>query len=510
VSSYYITTPIYYVNAEPHLGHAYTTIAADVATRHARQRGMDAFFLTGTDEHGAKIARAAAEAGVEPRDWVAPIADRFRGLTRSVGAQYDFFIRTTDPQHEAFVQRFVTRLRETGDLYEGTYAGFYCTACEAFYRESDLKNGLCPEHGIEVPWVEESNTFFRLSAYADRLLAHYDANPDFVMPRARYNEARSFITGGLEDTSLSRRSTDWGVPLPWAPEQVIYVWIDALLNYASALTYAREGEDLTARLWPAAWQLLGKDILRFHAVLWPAMLMAAGLEPPRRLFIHGMILGHDGNRMSKTRGNTLDPFPVIERYGADALRYYLLREVGFGQDGPVGYGTLQARYESDLANDLGNLVSRTVAMVTRYRDGVIPAVASAPRIAAVMESAASGYAERMDDLDFTGAIERAWELVRELNRFVEERAPWKLARSAEAAEVAALDETLATLVDGVRVLGVILSALLPERARLILAATGESPDAPAYSLAAPGLGTPGARVDGSAGPLFPRVETLAA
>ena len=279
---YYVTTPIYYVNGEPHLGHAYTTIAADVATRHARRCGADAFFLTGTDEHGAEgRSRRRPPRASRPRSGPIPIAERFRELAHDIEATNDFFIRTTDPEHEAFVQRFVERMRERGDLYESTYSGLYCTACEAFYNEDDLIDGRCPEHGTVPVFTEERNTFFRLSAYADALLERYAADPPFVLPQTRLNEVRSHVEGGLQDVSITRESVNWGVPLPWDSSQAIYVWIDALINYTSALTYARPGEDLTARLWPARWQLLGKDILRFHAVIWPAMLLSAGYELPQ-------------------------------------------------------------------------------------------------------------------------------------------------------------------------------------------------------------------------------------
>ena len=506
---YYVTTPIYYVNGEPHLGHAYTTIAADVATRHARRCGADAFFLTGTDEHGAKVQQAAAAAGVTPKEWADPIAERFRELARSIDATNDFFIRTTDPEHEAFVQQFVERMRERGDLYESTYSGLYCTACEAFYTEADLIDGRCPEHGTVPVFTEERNTFFRLSAYAEPLLERYAQDPPFVLPQTRLNEVRSFVEGGLEDVSITRESVHWGVPLPWDPDQAIYVWIDALINYTSALTYARPGEDLTARLWPARWQLLGKDILRFHAVIWPAMLLSAGYELPRQLFIHGMLAGQDGHRMSKTRGNAMDYRPAVAAYGPDALRYYLLREVAFGQDGGVGYAGMHDRYHGELANELGNLVSRSIAMVTRYRDGVIPAVAPAPELAALAAETADAYDQRFEHLDFTGALERVWELVRALNRFVEARAPWELAKSDEPEAVAALDETLATLCEGVRVLAVLLWPFLPSKAPLMLAAVGEAPDDVAFDRAVLGAGS-GRTVDASGGSLFPRIDAPAA
>jgi methionyl-tRNA synthetase len=508
MSSYYITTPIYYVNAEPHLGHAYTTVVADVASRHARQRGDDAFFLTGTDEHGAKVAQAAAAAGMDPKSWADPIADRFRELAQRLDADYGFFIRTTDPEHEAFVQRFVEILRDRGHLFEGSYSGFYCTACEQFYREEELVDGrFCPQHGTVPEWTEEKNLFFRLSAFQQPLLDHFDAQPDFVLPRGRMNETRAFVEAGLDDLSITRQGVTWGVPVPWDTSQSIYVWVDALLNYASAPTYARPGVDLTPELWPPRWQVLGKDILRFHAIIWPALLMAAGYELPRQLYIHGFLLGHDGHRMSKTRGNGMDPYPAIDTYGADALRFYLLREVGFGQDGSVGYATLHERYHSELANELGNLVNRSTAMIERYRDGAVPDVAVDAAIAALSNRVADGFATRLDVLDFTGALDQAWELVRALNRFVEERAPWKLAKSDEADAVARLDDTLRTLADGIHVLGIMLHSVMPSTCARLLAAVGADPADLAWESARSGALAGTARVDSAAAQLFPRVES---
>jgi methionyl-tRNA synthetase len=321
------------------------------------------------------------------------------------------------------------------------------------------------------------------------------------------NETRAFVESGLEDLSITRQGVTWGVPVPWDTSQSIYVWVDALLNYASALTYARPGEDLTGTFWPPRWQVLGKDILRFHAIIWPAMLMAAGYELPRQLYIHGFLLGHDGHRMSKTRGNGMDPYPAIETYGADALRFYLLREVGFGQDGSVGYGTLHDRYHSELANELGNLVNRSTAMVERYRGGAVPDIAVDATIAALCDRVAAAYAMRMDTLDFTGALDEAWELVRTLNRFVEERAPWKLAKSEDVADAARLDETLRTLADGVRVLGVVLHSVMPATCDRLLAAVGADPAELAWETAVSGRLAAAARVDSTAAQLFPRVES---
>jgi methionyl-tRNA synthetase len=494
-----LTTPIYYVNSDPHLGHAYTTVAGDVLARHHRRSGDEVFFLTGTDEHGGNVARAAEAAGLPVKEFCDRVSERFRALAAAVESSHDFFIRTTDPEHERRVQAFVQLLKDRDQLYEGTYAGLYCSSCEMFYAESDLiqPGNFCPLHPTKAAeWVEERNWFFPLRAWAPRLLELYDANPQFVRPRARYNEARSLIEGGLEDVSFSRATVSWGVPVPWEPSQTIYVWVDALLNYRTALEYGL-GRDVTATFWPTTLHLMAKDILRLHGIVWPAMLLAAGYEPPQGLFVHGYF-SFGGQKMSKTLGNVLDPFEVIESLGADALRFYLLREVQWGQDGDVTWEGLHRRYDSELANDLGNLVSRTTAMVARYRDGVVPEGKSA------LEPVDDRVAGRLAEIDLTGALEEIWGLVRAANRFVEERAPWALAKSDDPADSARLDETLYTLTDAVRSLAVLLWPFIPASAERILDAVGD-PGAIGWERAGLGLleaGTPVTQPP----PLFPRVE----
>lgn len=501
---YYITTPIYYVNAEPHLGHAYTTIAADILARFHRQKGDDVFFLTGVDEHGNKIAQAAAERGLTPREHVDEVAPKFKALVAQVNASNDFFIRTTDREHELYVQRFVEKLRAAGDIEKRTYGGLYCTACEGFWYERDLVDGKCPDHGIVPVWLEEENYFFLLSRYQDRLRDHFLAHPDWLQPRSRYNEALSFIEQGLDDISISRSSITWGVPVPWDPEQVIYVWVDALINYLSALSYARPGEDLSGAFWPVVEHVLAKDILKFHAVIWPALLMSAGYEVPAGEFIHGYLL-MGGEKMSKTRGNVLDPFAVMEKYGLDPLRFYLFREVTFGQDGVISLDGFEQRYTNELANELGNLVSRSVTMIAKYRGGRVPAASGVAALAAEAEIAVATWQAKLDDSEITAALAALWEFVRRLNRFVEEEAPWKLAKDAN--QSARLDDALFSLAAGLRVVALCLYPVMPATCSEILRRLGQAHGEADMRLAnARWEMTVAASVEVAA-PLFPRIES---
>jgi methionyl-tRNA synthetase len=503
--SFYVTTPIYYVNATPHVGHAYTTIAADILARHRRQRGEETFFLTGTDEHGSNIARVAEEAGLEPKEFADRNAATFIEMTRRINVSNDFFIRTTDERHEQLVQEFLQRIYDAGEIYEGVYAGLYCSRCESFYTEAELIDGKCPQHGIPPEWVEEKNYFFRLSAYQDKLLALYDENPEFVLPKFRANEARSFIEQGLDDISVSRATQRWGVPVPWDPDQVVYVWVDALINYWSALAFAREGEDLRERLWPEVHHLLAKDILKFHCVIWPALLMGAGISVPKQLFVHGYLL-MDDRKMSKSLGNVIDPLELIDVYGVDPVRYYLFRAASFGQDGSISVDGLHERYERELGNDLGNLLSRTTAMVARYKDGTLPVVAGSPELAAELDALAPKVAGRLDAYDVTGALDEIWEVVRALNRHVEQNAPWKLAK--DEAKAPDLDRVLFDLADGLRVLAVALAPYLPETSPQILAALGQD-ESLDWAGARAGQ-TRAAEGIAPAEPLFPRVDAPAA
>jgi methionyl-tRNA synthetase len=542
MSSFYVTTPIYYVNAAPHLGHAYTTIAADVLARHHRQRGEDVFFLTGTDEHGEPVADAAHALGVEPQELADRNSERFRALLPKIAASNDFFIRTTDPEHMRVVQDVLSRVRENGHVYMGTYEGWYCPKCADFKAESEVDEGeLCPIHHVKLTREQEDNYFFALSRFQEPLERLYAEHEDFVAPRSRYNEALSFIKSGLRDVPLTRHKLTWGVPVPWDEEHVFYVWFDALLNYYSALSYAPapapgEGDGspdgeaadgavaqraevagavlanpqvprarggaavsqtLTDCFWPTDVHLIAKDILRFHAVYWPALLMAAEIELPKRLFVHGYLL-MDGEKMSKSLGNVLDPFEVIERFGADALRFYLLRDVPFGQDGSVSTASFEQRYESELANDYGNLASRSIAMIARYRDGLVAEGDPDELLREDFADLPEQVAHLLDRVELTNALDEIWQRVRRLNRYVEEQAPWQLAKDPERA--AELDRVLGTLAEGLRVVSVLLHPYLPDATEKLLGALG----APDLCFARAGFGEGGIRQVQKLEPLFPK------
>ncbi|MEJ7789079.1 MAG: methionine--tRNA ligase [Thermoleophilaceae bacterium] len=498
---FYLTTPIYYVNGEPHLGHVYTTVAADVVARHMRQRGEDVFFLTGTDEHGEPVAQAAEREGIPPRELADRNAERFRQVAARVNATNDFFIRTSDPEHVAVVSEVVTRLKDNGHVYEGTYEGWYCPRCADFKTDSELLEGdRCPIHLIDLEREQEDNWFFRLSSFQEPLEKLYADNPEWVLPGSRYNEALSFIRGGLQDLSLSRARISWGVPVPWDPNQVVYVWIDALLNYYSALSYARAGEDLTEKFWPADVHLIAKDILKFHGVFWPALLMAAGLPLPKRLYVHGYLL-MDDHKMSKSLGNVLDPFKVMDLYGTDALRYYLLREVSFGQDGSISPEGFESRYNTELANDYGNLASRTLAMIEKYRDGTVPAAEPPAELVSEFGDLSKLVCERLDRVEVSAALDEIWKRVRLLNRYVQDSEPWKLAKDPAQAE--ALDAILYGLAEGLRVVSLLLLPYLPDTADRLLSALGQEE----RSIAATRFGaSPGGARISAIGQLFPRVE----
>jgi methionyl-tRNA synthetase len=500
--AHYVTTPIYYVNSTPHLGHAYSTIAADVVDRFQKLMGEETYFLTGTDEHGANVAAAAEKAGEDIKEFVDRNAQRFRDLLPVLNVEPSYFIRTTDPQHESFAAEIAQKLFDQGDIYEGTYTGKYCQSCEAYYSDADLLEGdLCPTHKRPVVELNEKNYFFRLSAYQDRLLEHFEKHPDWVKPSSRYNEALSLIKSGLEDISISRASISWGIPVPWDASQVLYVWIDALFNYASGLTYGT-GTDVTDKFWPPNLQILANDIIRFHAVYWPAFLMACGMDIPKRLQVHGYLL-MGGEKMSKTQGNVFDPFPVIEQHGADPVRFYVLREVQFGKDGSVSQESFEQRYTSELANDLGNLVSRTASMAGKYLDdGVVPVVPSGSSVASDAATMRENWEAQMKNVELSEALESVWVFVRGLNKHVEDRAPWALAKDESQAGL--LADTLAELVEGLIAVARALSPFMPETAVRIAGVFGVEAD----ELQDWTWGGAAGRTVGTTQPLFPRLEQV--
>jgi methionyl-tRNA synthetase len=492
--TYYLTTPIYYVNAEPHLGHAYTTIAADVLARHMRQRGEEVFFLTGTDEHGEPVAQAAEREGVTPQELVDRNAPKFQDLVKRVNATNDFFIRTSDEHHKKAVQDVLQRVHDAGHVYAGHYEGYYCPRCADFKTDAELIDGnKCPIHLIVLEREVEDNWFFRLSEFQEPLERWYAEHPEWVLPDFRYNEAHSFIKQGLQDVSLSRVRISWGVEVPWEPSQVFYVWFDALLNYYTALTYAPGAS--VEKFWPPNVQLLAKDILKFHAVIWPALLMAAELPLPEQLYIHGYLL-MDEHKMSKSLGNVIDPFQIIEQFGPDPLRFYLMREVSFGQDGNVSAEGFENRYTTELANEYGNLASRTLAMIERYRDGEITNAATV----APIDDIAPVVCERLDRIDITGALEVIWQQVRALNAFVAAEEPWKMAKDADRA--ADLDAVLYRLAESLRVVSLLLHPWMPDSTDKLLAALGEE----RRDIASARFGEwPGGAIQ-KIEPLFPRID----
>ncbi len=465
MATFYITTPIYYVNAAPHIGHAYTSIAVDTMARWHRLLGDDTRFLTGTDEHGLKIEQVARAAGLTPQahadKWSAP----FRDMSAALDLTNDDFIRTTEPRHEAVVAEIWRRMEAAGDIYLSEYEGWYSVGDEAYFTEGELIDGKSPT-GHKVEWMKEETCFFRLSKYGPALLAHLDAHPEFVRPAARFNELRRFVEGGLQDISISRTNFTWGIPAPGRPGHVIYVWVDALTNYYSAL--GGLGAPLTEQFWPHAVHVIGKDILRFHAVYWPAFLMSAGLPLPKQIFAHGWWT-IDGQKMSKSLGNVVDPFDMAVKYGPDAFRYFLLREVPFGTDGDFGEAGLQARYRGELANDYGNLASRTLGMLRKYFSGVVPARSEAgpedAALHAVIETTRSELAQAMDDFAFHKAIAAIWTLVGAANKYVVETAPWALAKAGKTDRLA---EVLYTLCETLRILGTWTLPFLPRKAVALL------------------------------------------
>ena len=507
---YYLTTPIYYPNDVPHIGHAYTSVAADFVARYQRLRGREVFHLTGTDEHGLKLQRAAEAAGQDPQRWVDEMEPKWRETWARLEIAYDDYIRTTEPRHTVAVQRLLTAVHENGrdDIYLGTYEGLYCVSCEAYYTEDELVDGLCPIHARPVERVTEENYFFRLSAYRDRLLEHYERNPGAIEPETRRNEILSLIRGGLKDFSISRTNFRWGIPLPWDPQHVCYVWFDALTNYITAAGYGTDDERF-ARIWPADVHLVGKDIVRFHAVYWPAMLMAGGLELPRKVWAHGFITV-GGQKMSKTNATGIHPFELIDHFGVDSFRYYFMREITFGQDGNFSWESMVERHNADLANGLGNLASRVLAMLASSFAGAVPKPeVDGPQgdLPSVIAQAVARYDEQMSALALTQALGSIWDIVGRANGYLVEMEPWKLAK--DEARRGELTSILYAAAETLRILAILISPIMPAAARelwrqLGIAAPLEARRLPA---AASWGGLEPGTVTTKGASLFPRLES---
>ncbi len=508
--SFYLTTPIYYVNDAPHIGHAYTTVHADVLARWRRLHGDDVLFLTGTDEHGLKIQRAAEERGVSPIEWADITSARFRDAWAEIDISYDDFIRTTEDRHRTSVQAFLQQVYDNGFIELATYEGLYCVACEAYYTDDELvraspdAEGLCPIHARPVERVTEENYFFQLSRFEQPLLDYYAAHPEAVQPAGKRSEVLGFIKQGLRDFSMSRTSISWGIPLPWDADHVTYVWYDALINYATAVGFGVDPATF-ARRWPAQYHLIAKDILRFHAVYWPAMLMAAGLPLPGCVFAHGYLLV-GGEKMSKTSLNNIAPADLVPEFGSDGFRYHMVTDVRFGQDGDFSYEAMVARYNADLANNFGNLASRVLNMVVSYCDGVVPETRADGPLVAQTQVALDAMEAGLAELEFSDAFGAVWQLIRDANAYIEDSAPWATHKAGDAAATAAV---LGDCLEVLRIVAVLASPLIPRAAAELWARLG-LPGRPEEVRVPTGLAwgvapTAGNTVEKGAA-LFPRLE----
>lgn len=507
--AFYLTTAIDYVNALPHVGTAYEKIGADALARFKRLLGTETFFLMGVDEHSANVERQAREMGMAPREYCNEMLGRFEEVWRALGISYDRFIRTSEPAHVSTVQSLFREIHERGDIYRGTYTGWYCISCEAFLRDSDLRDGLCPSHGKKPEWIEEENYFFALSRYADALRRHIEENPGFILPEARRNEIVRFLSEGLSDISVSRAGVRWGIRCPLDEAQAVYVWFDALINYVSGAGYADDRENFDRR-WPADVHIIGKDITRFHCLLWPAMLMSVGLPLPRFVWAHGFVhLG--GEKMSKTRGTILDPTVIASDYGADALRYFLLREVPFDRDGEFTMEKFRARYAADLANDLGNLCQRTLVLVKSYLGGAIPPpsgdVADCDgQLREALGDLPETWRGDMEAMRFSAALEKVWGFVGRCNRYVDETAPWKLRK--EPGSAGRLASVIYNLCESLRAVSILIHPFMPATSSAIRRQLGLPAQVPPGSLEDAkrfGVIEAGTRI-GEVKPIFPRKD----
>lgn len=466
---FYLTTPIYYPSANFHIGHCYTTIIADAIARYKRLNGYDVFFLTGTDEHGQKIEKKAIEAGVSPKEYVDKIVDNAKDLWKSLDISYDKFIRTTDSEHVACVQKIFEKLYQQGDIYKGEYKGLYCTPCESFWTETQLKDGKCPDCGRDVHEVKEEAYFFKLSKYQDRLVDYIESHPEFIQPVSRKNEMiNNFIKPGLEDLCVSRTSFKWGIHVTFDDKHIVYVWIDALSNYISALGYLSQDDSKFKRYWPADLHIVGKEIVRFHTIIWPIMLMALGLELPKKVFGHGWLV-IDGGKISKSSGNYQDPREYIAMYGIDAVRYFVLREVPFGNDGNFSVDAMVTRANADLANVLGNLVNRTIGMINKYFDGVVTNTRCSEELDNDLIKVALSLRDKvdkdMDKLEVSSALEHIFDLFRACNKYIDETMPWILAKEENKKD--RLATVLYNLVESIRIGTVFLSPFIPSASERI-------------------------------------------